>query len=145
MGDGSVRILDWPTMGTLATLSGHTSAALAVQHSPNGSCVAVGGSDSLVSLWDTTDWICRNTLSGGAGGVHHVSFSFDGSYLVTGHGSDKDAEKGIDIVQVESTEVAHTLETQYAATVVAWHPLRYWLAYTGDPGGLKIVGVGSNL
>ena len=27
-----------------------------------------------------------------------------------------------------------------SANCIAWHPQRYWLAYAGEPGGLRIVG-----
>jgi len=150
MTDGTVRILDWPSMQTLYTLNGHTSAALAVQHSPNGSCVAVGGGDSLVTLWDTTDWVCRATFSGLGSAVNHLGFSFDGTYIATGGPTmgidkDKDAEKGLEIVHVESAEVVHKFDTVNAVGAVAWHPLRYWIAYAGDPGGIKILGAGSNI
>jgi len=141
-GEGAVKILDWPSMAPLWTLNGHTSAACSVRHSPSGAYVAVGGGDSLITLWDTTEWVCKRTLAEGLGTVHHLSFSFDGTYICGGSGSDKDAERGIEVYHVETGEVVHTIETQNAAGVVAWHPLRYALAYTGDPGGLRIIGVG---
>lgn len=41
---------------------------------------------------------------------------------------------------VESGEYVYTLPTTAPAPCVAWHPSRYWLAYSGDQMGLKIVG-----
>ena len=41
---------------------------------------------------------------------------------------------------VETGEYVHTIPTTAPAPCVVWHPSRYWLAYTGDAGGLKIVG-----
>jgi len=41
---------------------------------------------------------------------------------------------------VETGEYIHTIPTAQPASCVAWHPNRYWLAYSGDPAGLKIVG-----
>ena len=47
---------------------------------------------------------------------------------------------------VETGEYVHTIQTTAPAPCVAWHPSRYWLAYSGDPMGLKIVGAaGGNL
>ncbi len=34
----------------------------------------------------------------------------------------------------------HVHPTNHPATNVAWHPHKYWLAYSGDPSGLKILG-----
>ncbi|KAM3518035.1 hypothetical protein NHJ13051_008490, partial [Beauveria bassiana] len=50
-------------------LSGHTSSCLTVEMQPSARYLATGGSDSVIALWDTTDWLC---------------FTFDGSYIVGG-------------------------------------------------------------
>lgn len=47
-------------------------------------------------------------------------------------------ERGID-----TGDVAHTLDTNNPVTVAAWHPYKYWIAYAGDPGGLKLFGPSS--
>lgn len=109
--------------------------------SPNGSYLAVGGGDSLVSLWDTEDWTCKRTLSNATGAIHNVSFSFEGTYLCAGAGSDKDAQTGLEISHVETGEAVHTIETVNPVSIVAWHPSRYALAFSGDPGGIRIVSV----
>lgn len=144
-GDGTVKILDWPSMSVLHTLNGHTSSAYSVAHSPNGSYVAVGAGDSLISLWDTYDWVCKRTLADNTGAVHALSFTFDGMYICGGCGPDKDAQPGIAVSHVETGETVHTIETTNAINMVAWHPLRYCLAYTGDQGGLRVIGLGSSL
>lgn len=72
----------------------HTSAALSLELSPTGRYLAIGGSDALISLWDTTEWVCRRTLTGMGGGVRTVSFSWDGSFVVGG----SDEGTGIEIV-----------------------------------------------
>lgn len=79
------------------------------------------------------------------GGVHNVSFSFDGTYIVGAHGPDKDGEKGIEVACAATGEYVHTFDTNNTITVAQWHPLRYWLAYAGDPGGVKVIGLGGNL
>ncbi|KJX93049.1 WD repeat-containing protein [Zymoseptoria brevis] len=138
--EGPVKILDYPTMKPLYTLSAHTSSTYAVSHSPIGNYVAVGASDSLVSLWDTSSWMCARVLSNHTSAVRDVSFSFDGTYLVAGCGADRDGDKGLSIWHADMGEVVHTIETVNPVTWVSWHPLRYAIAYGGDPGGLKVVG-----
>ncbi|KAI4211157.1 MAG: hypothetical protein LQ351_006057 [Letrouitia transgressa] len=141
-GDGSVKITSYPpdepgdTLTTLHTLHAHTSACISIALSPTGRYVAIGGSDALISLWDTTEWMCRRTLAAMQGGVKMLGFSWDGSYIVGG----SDEGNGLDIAHVETGEYVHKIETQAPAPCVAWHPTKYWLAYSGDPGGLKIVG-----
>lgn len=106
----------------------------------------MGGGDSIISLWDTSGWYCAHTVTSNTSGIRDISFSFDGSYIVAGNGSDaKEGEKGLDISHTETGEHVHTVETVNPISCVAWHPLRYWLAYAGDPGGLKITGPGTSL
>jgi THO complex subunit 3 len=138
--EGPVKVLDYPSMKPLYTLSAHTSSTYAVQHSPAGNYVAVGASDSLISLWDTSSWMCARVLSNHTSAVKDVSFSFDGAYVVAGGGLDKDADKGLQIHHVDTGECVHTVDTAGSVTFVAWHPLRYAVAYGGEPVGLKIVG-----
>lgn len=107
--------------------------------------MAVGGGDSLVTLWDTTDWVCKHTLSNMSGGIHCLSFSFDGTYICGAHGMDKDGDKGIHVACAQTGETVHTIDTSHIVNVLAWHPLRYWLAYAGDLGGVRVIGLGSNL
>ena len=103
-GDGSVKIAAWPptaadsfspdVLQTLHSLHAHTSACLSLTLSPTGRYLAVGGSDALISLWDTQEWVCRRTLSGMQGPVKTVGFSWDGSYVAGG----SDEGNGIEIV-----------------------------------------------
>ena len=109
-GDGSVKIAAWPptspsppsapSLQTLHSLHAHTSACLSLALSPTGRYLAVGGSDALVSLWDTQEWVCRRTLSGMQGGVRTVGFSWDGSFVAGG----SDEGNGIEIVSCISGE-----------------------------------------
>lgn len=145
-GEGPVKILDYPSMTPIHTLAGHTHATYAVQHSPLGNWVAVGGGDSMITLWDTYTWQCSHMFTAHMGPVRELSFSFDGAYLICGSGTDsKESSPGLEIYHVDTGEVAHTVDTNNPVTVAAWHPHRYWLAYAGDPGGLKIVGAGSSI
>ena len=144
-GEGPVKILDYPSMSVLHTISGHNAQTYAVQHSPRGDWLAIGGADSLVTLWDTYDWHCGHALTAHPTSVRDISFSFDGAYIVTGSGNDaRDGTAGIEVYHADTGDVAHTIETSNPVTVAAWHPFRYCVAYAGDPGGLKIAGTGSS-
>ncbi|KAI4251619.1 MAG: hypothetical protein LQ352_004740 [Teloschistes flavicans] len=126
-----------PSLQPLHTLHAHTSACVSLAMSPSSRYLAIGGSDALISLYDTHDWICRRTLSSISGSVKSVSFSWDGSYVVGG----SDEGTGIDIAHAETGEVVARIETSASAPCVSWHPNgKYWIAYSGDAGGLKIVG-----
>lgn len=137
-GDGTVKILDYPSMENLHTLSAHTSACYCIEIAPPATYVAVGGSDALITLWDTTDWVCRRTFDRCSGLVRTLSFSCDGSYLVGG----SDEGTGIEIAHVESGEYVHRIETTTTVPVLQWSPKDYSLAYAPGEGsaGLKVIG-----
>ncbi|ODA76596.1 hypothetical protein RJ55_07866 [Drechmeria coniospora] len=147
--DGRTRILTYPTFEpALHTkrgpgretsefkLHGQTSSCSTVELQPSSRYLATGGSDSIISLWDTKDLICQRTISGISGPVRSISFTFDGSFIVGG----SDEGSGLEVYHVETGEHVHTFKTAGPSPVVAWAPLRYCLAYS-DLGVLRIIGV----
>ncbi|KAF1817089.1 WD40 repeat-like protein [Eremomyces bilateralis CBS 781.70] len=136
-GEGQVKILDYPSLDPLHTINAHTSSIFSIELSPPGTYLAIGGSDALISLWDTTDMICKRTLPSCVGPVKSVSFSFDGSYIVGG----SDEGNTIDIAHTETGEYVHSFDTQGGNQCVAWHPRSYVLAYSCEsPLGFRVVG-----
>jgi THO complex subunit 3 len=151
-----VLLLDYGAKRREFELNGHTSSCLTVELQPTGRYLATGGSDSIIALWDTTDWICQRTLTKMVGPVRSISkfhggfceessnctvaddagFTFDGSYVVGG----SDEGNGLEVSHVETGEHVFTFKTAGSCPVVAWAPTRYCLAYS-DLGMLRIVGV----
>ncbi|ODH47953.1 hypothetical protein GX48_05975 [Paracoccidioides brasiliensis] len=174
-GDGTVKVVSYPSFAPLHTIHAHTSACLSIALSPTSRYLAVGGSDALISLWDTTDWFCKRTVSSANGGaVRGVSWSWDGRFIVGACDEPGCGGSGLEIFHAETGESVYTIPTggglgansgvngitgstsgsgvAVGVPAVAWHPSRYWLAYsvTADSmgsnsgGGLRIVGAGSS-
>ncbi|KAK5091541.1 hypothetical protein LTR05_001726 [Lithohypha guttulata] len=149
-GAGSVKILDYPSFDVLHTISSHTSSCTSIAYSPLGNYVAVGGSDAMIALWDTYDWVCKRTMSNAnSGKVTGLSWSWDGRYLTSscediGAGGGEGKSEGFEIYHAETGDVVYTVPTRTSAVpAVAWHPTMYALAYTVIEAGkssLKIVG-----
>ena len=142
-GNGTVKVATYPrnpspeaALSVRYAFNAHTSSCTCLELSPTGRYLATGGSDAMINLWDTTEWVCKRVLDQAVGTVRQVSFSWDGGYIAVG----SEEGTGLDVAHVETGEYVHTVPTQAPAVCVAWHPNRYWLAYSGDPGGLKIVG-----
>ncbi|TVY94395.1 THO complex subunit [Lachnellula willkommii] len=145
-GEGRTKILSYPDFQPIVytsdahttpfTLNGHTSSCYSVDMQPTARFLATGGSDSIIALWDTTDWHCQRTLIEMVGPVRSISFSFDGSYVVGG----SDEGRGLEIAHTETGEYVHSIKTAEPSPMVAWHPSRYCLAYA-DTSSLKIIGV----
>ncbi|KAF2401270.1 WD40 repeat-containing protein [Trichodelitschia bisporula] len=137
-GDGSVKVLDYPSMNHLYTINAHTSSCYAIEMNAPATHLAVGGSDALITLWDTTNWVCQRTLDHMTGPVRSISFSCDGAYIVGG----SDEGSGIEIVHAESGDYVHRVDFALPAPVVQWSPKDYSLAYAFGEGhaGLRIIG-----
>ncbi|KAF8252285.1 WD40 repeat-like protein [Wilcoxina mikolae CBS 423.85] len=135
--EGRVLLYDFPSLTPSHSIDAHASAALCLELDQRGVHLAVGGSDAVVGIWDTSEWICTRTLRGMEAPVKSVSFSYDGSYICAG--SDEKESHDIQIVHVDSGEHMHTFNTTHPVTNVRWHPHRYTLAYSGDPSGMRII------
>lgn len=80
-----------------------------------------------------------------------MSWSFDGRFVVGACDELGCGGNGLEIFHAESGDSIHTIPTagtNSGVSAVAWHPSRYWLAYStttdgpgsSNSGGLKIVG-----
>lgn len=106
----------------------------------------------MISLWDTSDWVCKRTVSNASSGkVSGLSWSWDGRYITSssedvGSGGGEGKSEGFEIYHAETGDVIQTVPTGVSnVPAVEWHPNRYLLAYTqveGTPGksSLKIIG-----
>ena len=62
-GYGQVRILSTPTLDEAYTWVANTAGLLALDVDPRGRTLAVGGHDTLISLWDLKDLACVKIIS----------------------------------------------------------------------------------
>jgi len=69
----------------LQILEGHSSGVQAVAFSPNGKQLASGSFDKTVRVWDTATGATLQILKVGVQ-IRTLSFSSDGSYIVTNRG-----------------------------------------------------------
>jgi THO complex subunit 3 len=162
--NGEVKVVEWPSWTHAYTMKAHTSSCLSLALAPSGRYLAIGGSDSLISLYDTKDFMCQRTLTtANAGAIKAVSFSFDGSYVVGAWEMDKESQgltPELAIFHAETGINVHTInpsvppprpmerQTDFGVSAVAWHPLRYWLAYSPVSTiatELRIIGMGGSL
>ncbi|KAK9450477.1 WD40-repeat-containing domain protein [Limtongia smithiae] len=121
----------------LAVIQAHVADITCLEFSPRGKYMAIGSEDSLVSIWDLHDLVCVRTISKISHRVSCVSFSFDGAFLAIAYGE----RDPIEIIHVDTGEDIYKIPQSFHFHVpsLEWHPSQYWLAYAGDPTGMKIL------
>ena len=84
--DKDVRIWELNNLETKLILNGihKTPITCLSWQKPSGKLLAVGSSDCIVSLWNTTTGKHVDNLTGHSGWILNVSFLLDESYIATG-------------------------------------------------------------
>jgi len=125
--DGAVKVIDYPGLELMEKSGAHVSGCYAVGLDPRGKYLATGGADSIVNLFDLSQWLCVRTFSPTDSSVNDVSFSFDGEYLASASDSSY-----IDISATETGQAIHRIPCITPAPIVAWHPSKHVLAFCGE-------------
>lgn len=132
----TVRVIDWPTLKLLEHPAAHVQGCIAVAQDPRGKYLASGGFDSIVNLFDTSEWICARTITSCDHSINSLAFSHDGEYLaISSTGS------YINICSVETGEQMHRINLTAPVPSVTWHPSKYAFAYCGPPGVVGLFGL----
>ncbi len=135
--DGTVRL--WDLKGKeVALVVGNQKRVTSVSFSPNGSKLAATGTDGFIYLWDVQgNQLTKLTkFAGKQGGISTVTFSLDGSKLVTaGDGSVHFWDlKG----NLLSKFAAHNQGNEVWVTSVSFSPDGSKLATTGFDGTARL-------
>ena len=126
-GLGTVEVHSWPLSRRLLSIKAHAAGCYAIDIDPSGQRVALGGADTLVSLWDAVDYTCLHTVTRLDKPVRAVRFSKGGDFIATGS-----EENFIDISDAQTGECAVRLLAGAAPDSLAWSPTEYIIAYVGD-------------
>lgn len=108
-------------------MSLHTGACFCLAVDPTDRYIATGGADFLISLVDTTEYAPFKTLTGIKGQIHQMNFSHDGNYLAC-----VSEQPVIHIYNIEQGRIVQEIQCLSSQYVVAWHPRKYIMVYTGD-------------
>ncbi len=63
MSEHAIRIVDVPSLALRENLAAHVGGCVAAALDPRGRYLASGGFDSIVNLFDTSEWIAARTIT----------------------------------------------------------------------------------
>ncbi|ETW83683.1 hypothetical protein HETIRDRAFT_155124 [Heterobasidion irregulare TC 32-1] len=123
----SLRVMDFPSLSLYESPAAHVGGCVAAALDPRGRYLASGGHDSIVNMFDLSEWICARTITSCENGITALSFSHDGEYIAI-------ANTGpyIDICATETSAPLHRVPALASSPTVTWHPSKYVIAYCGQ-------------
>ncbi|SNX84503.1 related to THO complex subunit 3 [Melanopsichium pennsylvanicum] len=122
----------------------HPGNVFCLTPDPLGRFYATASSDSMISLWDSREWLSRKMITTLVFPARTMGFSFDGELLAAG-GEDPFISIHATITTT-ADDLVHKLPLAQGSMIntLAWHPTKYVLAYAGDEtaksdiGGVKV-------
>jgi len=82
--DGTAKIWDGVTGGSLFTLKGHTKPVNGAVFSPDGKTIATASSDNTIKIWDAATGQMKSSFDAGSKEATAITWSSDGKYIATG-------------------------------------------------------------
>jgi len=122
-----IRLVDFPSLNVLLSTAAHVGGCTTTALDPRGNYLATGGNDSIVNLFDTTEWLCARTITACDHVVNAISFSFDGEFIAIANSGNY-----IDICATETGQPVHRVPTLGPSPTVQWHPTKHLIAYCGQ-------------
>ena len=115
----------------------HTANVFCLQSDPLSRFIATASSDSMISLWHSTEWYSVKMITSLAFPARAIGFSFDGELLAAGG---EDPFISINATNPSATpdradsDQLHKIQLPPSTMIntLAWHPSKYVLAYAGD-------------
>ena len=129
------------------SLTLHASSCFYMAIDPSGKFIATGGTDNLITLLNSTEFIPVKCITQMSTQLHQMNFSHDGQYLATAS-----EQSSVQIFDTKSGDLIQVLDTPGIQYSVSWHPTRHVLAYGGEEkqakaektveGSFRIIGLG---
>ncbi|KAF4042110.1 Anaphase-promoting complex subunit 4 WD40 domain [Phytophthora infestans] len=116
-----------PNLESAHKVMAHAGSCVCLDLHPSGRFLALGGLDSLVSIWDLEELYCVKTFVVTTSSIRSVRFSHDGKYIAISMD-----DPNLIVVDVESGEKVVKLQLQNNVQYLSWHPTKNVLAYVGD-------------
>lgn len=142
--DNIIRVWDTATGEALLSFNGHGEGnsggffigTIDVDFSPDGSRFATAGTDGVAKIWDAETGELLITIDGHTAGLHSLTYSPDGSMLVT---SADEPDSTVKVWNAETGELIYTLEGHYTrAWGLAFNPDSSILVSGGMGGVVKV-------
>ncbi|RWR76158.1 THO complex subunit 3 [Cinnamomum micranthum f. kanehirae] len=123
-GNGTLEVLDYPSLRVLHTLMAHTAGCYCIAIDPIGRYFAVGSADALVSFGISQNAVCPHIYQT-RWPVRTVSFNYTGEYIAS-------ASEDLFIDICSDRTDCPSIPCRAAMNSGEWNPKYNLLAYAGD-------------
>lgn len=116
------------------TLTGHRSSATSVAISPTGREFAVGVSEGIISVWQTSSMMNEYVIADIDEVVASLDFSRDGGYIAVSFDKDSNSMIYSTDERTKLFEVPNSLSGNMTFSSICWYPTKTAFAYSSDHG-----------
>jgi THO complex subunit 3 len=122
----------------VTSIENHSGNCLCLDIDPRNKLIATGGADALVALYDLSELTPVRSFSRLESPIRAVSFSSDSLFLASAS-----EDHRIDIAEVESGDLIHSINTSAEMNSIAWSPREHLLCYAAEDSYSTSRSVGS--
>ncbi|KAI5964206.1 uncharacterized protein KGF55_002148 [Candida pseudojiufengensis] len=115
-------------------IKGHRSSTNTIAVSPKGSYFVIGGSDGIISIWNTINLLNKNVITDIDQSISNISCSRDGTYFSASFEKNSNSIIYDNDLCIKMFEIPNSESGKFTFNCVYWFPSKTEFVYSSDFG-----------